>query len=195
MATSRRSDEIPALLFQKTRLKDAFIVDVEPRGDERGVFARTYCAKEFAAAGLTSLFVQQNMSSTTQKGTVRGMHLQRAPHAEAKLIRCTRGEIYDVIVDLRPDSPTYLQWEGFALSAANRRQVFVPQGFAHGFQTLTPDVEVSYLCSAYYQSDAEYGLRHDDPLIGIEWPAKVTIVSAKDQKWPDFVPDPSGAGA
>lgn len=174
------------MLFQKTQLKDATLIELQPRGDERGVFVRTFCAKDFEANGLTSTFVQQNMSASTQQGTVRGMHFQKAPHEEAKLIRCVRGAIFDVIIDLRPDSPTYMRWEGFALNAANGRQLYIPQGFAHGFQTLTHDVEVTYLVSAYYAPEAESGVRHDDPAFNIAWPQPVTVMSDKDRAWPDF---------
>ena len=174
------------MLFQKTTLKDAVLIDLQRIEDDRGFFARIFSAKDFEAQGLTSRFVQQNMSTTARAGTVRGMHYQKAPHGEAKLIRCLRGAIYDVIIDLRPDSPTYRQWEGFKLNAENQRQLYIPQGFALGFQTLVDDVEVSYLVSAYYTPEAETGLRHDDPMFAITWPQAATVVSDKDRAWPDF---------
>ena len=174
------------MLFQKTTLKDAVLIDLQRIEDDRGYFARTFSAKDFEAQGLSSQFVQQNLSTSARAGTVRGMHYQKAPHGEAKLIRCLRGAIYDVIIDLRPDSPTYRQWEGFKLNAENQRQLYIPQGFAHGFQTLVDDVEVSYLVSAYYTPEAETGLRHDDPMFAITWPQAATVVSDKDRTWPDF---------
>lgn len=177
------------MLFHKTDLQDAMLIELEARGDERGMFARTFCAKEFSDQGLVSEFVQQNMSVSAEKGTLRGMHRQIAPHSEVKLIRCLRGAIYDVIVDVRPDSPTYLKWQGFELTAENKRELYVPQGFLHGFQTLTDDVEVSYLVSAFYAPDAERGARHDDPAFGIVWPEEITVMSDKDRTWPDFSAD------
>jgi len=175
------------MLFHKTNLQDAYLIDLAPRGDDRGMFARTFCATLFAKQGLVTDYVQQNMSRSSEKGTLRGMHRQLAPHSEVKVIRCVRGAIYDVIVDLRPESPTYLKWEGFELTEANLRQLYVPEGFAHGFQTLTDDVEVSYLVSAFYAPEAESGARHDDPAFGIKWPAPVSVMSEKDASWPDYV--------
>lgn len=176
------------MLFHQTTLKDAVLIDLEPRGDARGMFARTFCAREFEAAGLKTAFVQQNASVSVEKGTLRGMHRQEQPHAEAKLVRCVRGALLDVIIDLRPESPTYLKWEGFELTADNRRQLYVPEGFAHGFQTLTENVEVSYLVSAFYTPDAERGVRFNDPVFGINWPLPVTVMSDKDANWPDYIP-------
>jgi dTDP-4-dehydrorhamnose 3,5-epimerase len=167
-----------------TTLADAKLIELEKRGDERGWFARTMDAKIFAAHGMDSQFVQQNASTSAQAGTLRGLHFQREPHAEAKLIRCLRGRILDVIVDLRPTSPSYLRHEAFDLSAENSRMLYVPKGFAHGFQTLTDDVEVSYLVSAYYMPEAEGGLRYDDPRLGIPWPLPVSVISPKDAAWP-----------
>ena len=172
------------MIFHDTELKDARLIELKLLGDERGAFARTFSRDEFAEAGMASVYVQQNMSVSARAGTVRGMHFQRAPHTEAKLIRCLRGAILDVIVDLRADSPSYLRHQGFELSAENGRRLYVPRGFAHGFQTLTDDVEVSYLVSAAYAPSAEGGLRHDDPLLGIAWPMPATVISAKDAAWP-----------
>ena len=174
------------MIIHQTELQDAKLIELQRRGDERGFFARTFCVDEFAAAGLPTEFVQQNMSFSAEKGTLRGMHWQRAPHGEDKLIRCMSGAIFDVLVDLRPGSPTFLKWQGFELTAENKNQVLIPKGFAHGFQTLTPDVEVSYLVSHPYTPEAEVGLRWNDPKIGIEWPLSPTEVSEKDRSWPDI---------
>ncbi|PNU04763.1 dTDP-4-dehydrorhamnose 3,5-epimerase [Novosphingobium guangzhouense] len=170
--------------FHRTTLADARLIELDQRGDERGVFARTMCAAEFAAEGLVTTFVQQNMSTSAERGTVRGMHFQLPPHREVKLVRCVRGAILDVIVDIRPGSPSFLQHEGFELSAQNRRQLYVPEGFAHAFQTLTDDVEVSYLVSAAYAPEAERGLRWNDPALAIDWPFPVSVISDKDANWP-----------
>jgi dTDP-4-dehydrorhamnose 3,5-epimerase len=172
------------VIFHDTELKDARLIELRLLSDERGVFARTFSRDEFAQAGMDSTYVQQNMSVSARAGTVRGMHFQRAPHAEAKLVRCLRGAILDVIVDLRAGSPTFLRHQGFELSAANRHQLYVPRGFAHGFQTLVDDVEVSYLVSSAYAPAAEGGVRHDDPVLGIAWPLPASVISPKDASWP-----------
>ncbi|WP_291197249.1 dTDP-4-dehydrorhamnose 3,5-epimerase [Hyphomonas sp.] len=172
--------------FHPTTLKDAVLIELERRGDDRGFFARTFCADEFAANGLPTEFVQQNMSYSATKGTIRGMHFQRAPHAEDKLIRCLRGAIVDIILDLRPDSPTYKRWEAFELNEENKRQLLVPKGFAHGFQTVSDHVEVTYLVSSRYNGAAEGGVRWNDPAFGITWPLAPTEMSDKDKKWADF---------
>lgn len=172
------------MLFHDTDLQDARLIELRPIGDSRGSFARTFSRVEFAAAGMASDYVQQNTSVSASRGTVRGLHFQRAPHTEAKLVRCLRGAILDVIVDLRAESPTYLRHQGFELSDVNRHQLYVPPGFAHGFQTLMDDTEVSYLVSSAYAPQAEGGIRHDDPLLSIDWPLSVTVVSDKDASWP-----------
>ncbi|UXZ53176.1 dTDP-4-dehydrorhamnose 3,5-epimerase [Halomonas sp. 7T] len=172
------------MLFHQTNLKDARLIELEPRGDERGFFARTMCRVEFERQGLLSDFVQQNTSFSAQRGTLRGLHYQRQPHAEAKLVRCLKGAIVDVIVDIRKDSETYLQHQLFELTDTNRLQLYVPPGFAHSFQTLTDDVEVSYLVSAAYHPEAERGLRYNDERLAIEWPIPPTVVSEKDASWP-----------
>jgi dTDP-4-dehydrorhamnose 3,5-epimerase len=175
------------VIFAETKLGGAFLVDLERREDERGFFARTWCADEFADHGLVNEVVQANVSWNAQQGTLRGMHFQQPPHAETKLVRCTRGAIYDVIVDLRPDSETYKRWLGVELTHENRRALFVPEGFAHGYQTLVPDTEVVYQVSAAYAPDAEGGVRWDDPAFGIEWPDPGNVLlSDKDRSWPDF---------
>jgi dTDP-4-dehydrorhamnose 3,5-epimerase len=172
--------------FHQTTLKDAMLIDLERRGDDRGFFARTFCVDEFAANGLPTEFVQQNTSYSANKGTLRGMHFQRAPHAEDKLIRCLRGAIVDIIIDLRPGSPTYLKWEAFELNDENKRQLLVPKGFGHGFQTVSDHVEVTYLVSAKYTPSAEGGVRWNDAAFGIKWPLAPTDMSDKDKTWPDY---------
>lgn len=170
--------------FHQTELKDAWLIELEKRGDDRGFFARTMCQEEFAKHGMVTQFVQQNMSVSAHKGTLRGLHYQLRPNAEAKLIRCLRGAIIDIIVDIREDSPTYLKHQAFELTDSNMHQLYVPPGFAHSFQTLTDDVEVSYLVSAPYTPAAERGLRYNDEQLGIEWPLPVTTISDKDAAWP-----------
>lgn len=174
--------------FTRTRLRDAMLIDPEPRGDARGHFARTYCAEEFRAAGLVAAFVQANHSRNLRAGTLRGMHYQHAPHGEVKVVHCVRGAIHDVIIDLRPESPTSRQWQGFDLDAGTGRMLYVPAGFAHGFQTLQDDTDVAYQVSHPYTPGAEGGLRWDDPAFGIAWPLPVTVISDKDAGWPDFRP-------
>jgi dTDP-4-dehydrorhamnose 3,5-epimerase len=172
--------------FHPTRLDGAWLIKLTPVKDERGAFVRTFCEREFGERGLETRFVQHSLSVNARKGTLRGMHFQRAPHEEVKLVRCQRGAIWDVIVDLRPGSPSYLQWQGFELSAENGLQLYIPKGFAHGFQTLSDDCEVFYLISAFHAPDAASGLRHDDPRFGIEWPLPVSVMSDKDRAWPGF---------
>ena len=164
------------------------MIETEPHGDERGFFARTMCDREFAAMGMLADFVQMNMSYSARKGTLRGLHYQQAPFAEAKLIRCTSGAIWDVIVDLRGGSDTYMKHQGFELSASNRRQLYVPPGFAHSFLTLQDEVEVIYPVTAPYTPAVESGLRFDDPALAIEWPLLITTVSDKDMGWPRLEP-------
>lgn len=175
-----------AMIFRETRLKGAFIIDMEPSADARGFFARAWCQREFAAHGLKSRFVQCNISYNIKKGTLRGMHYQIAPYAEAKVVRCTRGAIYDVIIDLRPDSLTYKQWVAVELTAENYRMLYVPEGFAHGFQTLKDDTEVFYQMSEFYHPECARGVRWDDEAFGIEWPQSVLILSDKDRHYLDF---------
>ncbi|RDB42556.1 dTDP-4-dehydrorhamnose 3,5-epimerase [Halomonas sp. DQ26W] len=170
--------------FHQTTLNDAWLIELEPHGDQRGFFARSMCREEFAAHGLHGDFTQQNTSFSAQRGTLRGMHYQQKPYGEAKLVRCIRGALLDVIVDLREDSSTYLQHASFELTDTNRHQLYVPPGFAHAFQTLSNDVEVSYLVSAPYRPEAERGLRYSDPRLAIDWPLPVTVLSDKDASWP-----------
>jgi dTDP-4-dehydrorhamnose 3,5-epimerase len=175
------------VIFIETELAGAFVIDLERREDERGFFARAWCAEEFTDHGLSPRLVQANLSFNRHEGTIRGMHYQVEPHAEAKLVRCTRGGVYDVIVDLRPDSQTFKRWIGVELTDENRRAIYVPEGFAHGYQTLTPEAETYYQVSESYAPDAERGVRWDDPAFGIEWPNPSNpILSDKDRTWPDF---------
>jgi dTDP-4-dehydrorhamnose 3,5-epimerase len=170
-----------------TKLAGAYVIEPEPREDERGLFARTYCRDEFAAHGLITTWVQCNVSFNRLKGTLRGMHWQAEPHAEVKLVRCTRGAAFDVIADLRPDSPTYRQWVGVELTADDRRAVYIPAGFAHGFQTLTDGTELFYQMSEFYHPDLARGARWDDPALGIEWPATTRrIITERDLSFPDL---------
>jgi dTDP-4-dehydrorhamnose 3,5-epimerase len=169
----------------ETGLPGAFIVQIEPIEDERGFFARSWCAREFAAAGLHSEFVQCNISWNRRRGTLRGMHFQAAPHEETKLVRCTRGSVFDVVADPRPDSPTFGQWVGVELSAANRSMLYIGRGLAHGFQTLEPDSELFYQMGEFYAPGNERGFRWDDPTFGIEWPAASdAIISPRDRALP-----------
>jgi dTDP-4-dehydrorhamnose 3,5-epimerase len=170
--------------FTETKLAGAFIIDLEPRGDERGFFARSFCQKEFEAHGLKPLIVQANISFNYRKGTVRGLHFQFPPAAETKFVRCSRGAIVDVIVDLRPESPTYLQHVAVELTAENRRGLYVPERFAHGYQVLEANTETTYQVGEFYTPAAESGLRYSDPRLAIQWPLPATDMSDKDQRWP-----------
>jgi dTDP-4-dehydrorhamnose 3,5-epimerase len=174
------------MLFTETSLSPAFIVDVVRREDHRGFFARSWCQREFEARGLNARLVQCNVSHNRRKGTLRGMHYQVAPHSEAKLVRCTAGAIYDVIIDLRPESPTFREYFGVVLSAENRRAVYVPENFAHGFLTLTDDSEVLYQMSEFYEPAAGRGVRWNDPAFGIVWPEEVAVISERDRDYQDY---------
>jgi dTDP-4-dehydrorhamnose 3,5-epimerase len=176
------------MIFTETALEGAYLIDVEPRRDERGFFARAFCAREFEQHGLKTQIAQANLSQNVKKGTLRGMHYQKPPFAEVKLVRCTQGAIYDVIVDLRRDSPTYLKWVGVELTRDSRRMLYVPEGFAHGYQALTDDSEVFYMVTQFYAPDHEAAIRWNDPAIGIRWPIADAILSPKDAVHPDFVP-------
>ncbi|MEZ4592544.1 MAG: dTDP-4-dehydrorhamnose 3,5-epimerase [Chloroflexota bacterium] len=176
------------MIFTKTALQDAVIVDIQAHADERGFFGRTWCQEEFAAQGLDPNLAQCSISYNRQKGTLRGMHLQLPPFAEAKLVRCVQGAIYDVIIDLRTDSPSYMQWIGVELTAVNHRALYVPKGFAHGFLSLADDTEVLYMISEFYAPDQARGLRWNDPQFNIQWPGTVTVMSDKDQVYPDYNP-------
>jgi dTDP-4-dehydrorhamnose 3,5-epimerase len=174
--------------FLQTDLADARLIEAEPFRDERGYFMRTFCEREFAQQGLVSRYVQNSQSFTAKRGAVRGMHFQVDPAAETKVVRCARGAIFDVIIDLRPRSPTYGRWQGFELTAENGRQLYIPGGFAHGFQTLTDDVEAAYLISEFYAPDLAGGVRYDDPAFNIQWPLPVSVISQKDIAWSDYKP-------
>jgi dTDP-4-dehydrorhamnose 3,5-epimerase len=177
--------------FTETELAGAYVIDLERREDERGFFARAWCAAEFASHGLDTRISQCNISFNERLGTLRGMHYQVPPHAEVKVVRCTRGAVYDVIVDLRPESPTYRSWIAVELTAQNGRLLYVPEGFAHGYQTLEDETETFYQVSVPYTPDAERGVRWNDPAFGIEWPdAPERVISEKDRSWPDFEPAP-----
>lgn len=174
--------------FHPTPLKDAFVIELEKRGDERGFFARAFCVNEFDQHGIDRNVVQINNSLSAHKHTLRGMHYQLAPHAETKIVRCIRGALYDVIIDLREDSPTFGKWFGAELTAENRNMMVVPKGFAHGFLTLEDNTEALYLVTAFYAPQAERGLRYNDPRFSIQWPHEPVVISDKDKSWPDFDP-------
>ena len=174
------------MIFTETPLKGAFLIDPERREDERGFFARTWCQREFEAQGLKTTWVQCNISFNQKKGTLRGMHYQAPPYSETKLVRCTEGAIYDVILDLRPDSPSFKRWIAVELTADNRRMLFIPEGFAHGFQTLVDSTEVFYQISAFYAPAYVRGVRWDDPAFGIAWPPDERTISERDRNYPGF---------
>lgn len=175
--------------FLPTELLGVFIVEPELREDDRGFFARTWCREEFAAAGLVTDWVQCNVSFNRRAGTLRGMHWQAAPHEEVKLVRCTMGAAFDVVLDLRRDSPSFKRWLGVEVTAENRRAVYIPAGCAHGFQTLTDATELFYHMSALYHPEAARGVRWDDPAFGIIWPpCPERVIAPRDRSFPDFVP-------
>lgn len=174
------------MVFTATTLKSAFIIDPERLEDERGFFARSWCQREFEARRLNSRLMQCNLSFNKRKGTLRGMHYQVKLYEEAKLVRCTMGAIYDVIIDLRLDSPTFKQWEAAELTAENRRMLYIPEGFAHGFQTLEDNTEVFYQMSQFYSPEFARGVRWDDPAFNIRWPAGERIIAERDRAFPDF---------
>jgi dTDP-4-dehydrorhamnose 3,5-epimerase len=175
--------------FIPSTLKDAYIIEPDFVEDNRGFFARTWCQEEFTNLGLDPHLVQCNISFNHKRGTLRGMHLQLPPFAETKLVRCTQGAIYDVIVDLRIDSPTFLQWTGVELTATNRKTLYVPKGFAHGFQTLEDNTEIFYQMSEFYQPDYAWGFRWNDPIFKINWIQPIEIISDRDRSYQDFNPE------
>lgn len=168
------------MIFTETKLKGAYVIDIEPREDERGFFARSWCEDEFKKHGLNPRLVQCNISFNKKRGTLRGMHYQIAPFPEAKLVRCTMGSIYDVIIDLRPDSPTFKQWQSVELTAENRRALYIPEDFGHGFQTLTDYSEVLYQMTESFHPECARGVRWNDPAFAIEWPIKETTIANRD---------------
>jgi dTDP-4-dehydrorhamnose 3,5-epimerase len=170
--------------FIETALAGVYVIELEPFFDDRGFFARSWCKNEFAAHGLNTTLVQCNVAYSKKRGILRGMHYQIPPHAECKLVRCTAGRVYDVVLDLRADSPTRYQWLGFELTAANRRMIYVPEGFAHGYQALEDNSEVFYQMSEYYNREAARGVRWDDPAFGIKWPISDPVLSEQDRNFP-----------
>ncbi|HVN94231.1 MAG TPA: dTDP-4-dehydrorhamnose 3,5-epimerase [Terracidiphilus sp.] len=174
------------MIFQKTRLPGVFEIHLDPHYDDRGFFARSWCQREFETHGLNAKLVQCNISFNLKKGTLRGMHFQAPPHCEAKLVRCTMGSVYDVVVDLRPQSFTFRQWIGVTLFAKSRSMVYIPEGCAHGFLTLEDETEVFYQMSEFYDAESARGVRWDDPVFQITWPFAPTIISERDRKYLDF---------
>jgi dTDP-4-dehydrorhamnose 3,5-epimerase len=174
------------MIFTETKLKGAYAIDLERVTDERGFFARCWCAKEFSSHGLSPAIVQVNIGHSAKRGTIRGMHFQTAPYAEVKVVHCSRGALYDVIIDLRDGSPTKGQWVAAELTADNGRMVYVPEGFAHGYQTLEDETDLVYQTSQLYAKEAAKGVRYNDPAFGIIWPLPVSIVSSGDMSWPDY---------
>lgn len=175
------------MIFRETSLSGAYIIEPEFMEDERGFFARTWCQREFREHRLNTSLVQCNISFNKKKGTLRGMHFQRPPYEEAKLVRCTMGAIYDVIIDLRPDSPTFKKWFAAELTAENRKMLYIPEGFAHGFITLTDNTEVFYQMSQFYYPQYASGVRWNDPAFNIIWPIDVAVISDRDRNFPDFM--------
>ena len=174
------------MIFAETELKGAYVVELQKLEDERGFFARSWCQREFEANGLSPRLAQCNVSFNVKKGTLRGMHYQAKPVEEAKLVRCTSGSIYDVIFDLRRDSPSFKQHIGVTLTSGNRKMLYVPEGFAHGFLTLEDNAEVFYQMSEFYAPDHARGFRWDDPMFGIKWPFDAEVISDRDRSYPDF---------
>lgn len=170
--------------FFPTKINGVVLIELERRVDDRGFFARQWCAQEFAGAGLDIRIAQINTARSTAAGTLRGMHYQKSPHGEAKLVRCTSGVVYDVAVDLRPQSPTYRQWFGIELDSATGRMLYIPEGCAHGYLTLTADADLSYQATVPYAPASASGVRHDDPAFGIVWPAPIRVMSEQDRSWP-----------
>ncbi len=178
--------------FTPAKLAGSFIIELEKRTDERGFFARQWCQKELAAQGLSSAIAQINVGASPRPGTLRGMHFQKAPFAEVKIVHCTRGAVFDVLIDLRVDSPTYRDWMGVELNAAEHRLVYAPEGCAHGYLTLAPESEVTYFTSQFYAPEAACGVRYDDPAFGVKWPRSVEVISAADRSWPAYAPATGG---
>jgi dTDP-4-dehydrorhamnose 3,5-epimerase len=172
------------MIFTETKLAGAYVIDLDRREDSRGFFARMFCQKEFIAHGLKPVIAQANVGSNLKRGTLRGMHFQYPPAAETKYVRCTRGAILDIIVDLRPESPTYLEHVAVELSAENQRGLYVPERFAHGYITLEGNTDTSYMVGEYYMPGVEGGLMYDDPRLALDWPLPVSVISEKDAQWP-----------
>jgi dTDP-4-dehydrorhamnose 3,5-epimerase len=174
------------MIFHETKLKGAYVIEIEKLNDHRGFFARSWCQREFETHNLVSRIKQSNVSYNKIKGTLRGMHYQLSPYEETKLVRCTRGAIYDVIIDLRPASPSYSQWIGVELTGENYKMLYVPENFAHGYQTLEDNSEVTYQVTQFYTPGSERGIRWNDPAFSINWPVEVRVISDKDKSWPDY---------
>jgi dTDP-4-dehydrorhamnose 3,5-epimerase len=181
--------------FLPTLFPDAWLIEPQRFADQRGFFARTWCRRDFEQRGMETDVAQCGIAFNTHKGTLRGMHFQAPPHEEVKLVRCTMGAIYDVILDLRTDSPTYLKHQGFELTAENRRELYIPKGFAHGYLTLSENSEIAYQMSQFYHPDAGRGVRWDDPAFAIQWPASPAVMNERDAKYPDYNAPASSAGA
>ena len=175
------------MLFTKTRLQDAWLLDLDRKEDDRGFFARVFCAEEFAAHGMVADYAQMNTNFSARTGTLRGLHMQTGEHAEAKLVRCLSGEAFEMLVDMRPGSPSYLNSESFVLRPEDRRLLYAPPGFAHGFLALADNTEITYFASKPYAPGAEQGIRWDDPTLALNWPIAITHISDKDRGWPDLV--------
>jgi dTDP-4-dehydrorhamnose 3,5-epimerase len=175
------------MLFQESRVHGAFLIELERITDDRGFFARAWCSEQFGKRGLSQKIVQVNTALSHRAGTLRGMHFQRAPHAEVKVVQVPRGAAYDVVLDLRPESPSYCQWEGFELTGENFRALYIPEGCAHGYLTLDDETVLTYSTSVSFQSSAATGVRYDDPAFGIQWPRAASVISKADQNWPDYV--------
>lgn len=174
------------MIFTETGLKGAFVIEPELKRDDRGFFARTWCLREFERHGLSTRLVQCNVSFNRKRGALRGMHYQVRPHAETKTVRCTAGAVFDVILDLRPDSPTFLEWRAVELTSSNYRTLYVPEGFAHGFQAISDNTEIFYQMSEFYEAGSARGFRYDDPKFRIDWPLPVSEISNQDLAWPSF---------
>jgi dTDP-4-dehydrorhamnose 3,5-epimerase len=174
------------VIFNKTKLNGAYIMEIEKHSDERGFFSRSWCNKELEDHGLNSGLAQANIGFSLKKGTLRGLHYQVHPYEEVKVVRCTMGAIFDVIVDLRPDSPTYKQWISVELNSENRKMIYVPEGFAQGYITLNDNTEICYNTSQFYSPEFARGVRYDDPSFSIKWPIEVAVISKADKSWPDY---------
>lgn len=174
------------MIFRETKLQGVFEIHLEPKSDARGFFARAWCQREFESKALNPRLVQCSISFNSRKGTLRGMHYQAQPYEEAKVVRCTKGAIFDVVIDLRPDSPTYKEWVSVALTATNRHMIYVPEGCAHGFLTLEDESEIFYQMSEFYNPESARGVRWNDPAFQIAWPEKVEVISERDQSYPNF---------
>jgi len=174
------------MIFTETKLKGAYIIDIEPRTDDRGFFARAWCQDEFTKHGLNPGVVQINAGFSHKRGTLRGMHYQTDPCAEVKLVRCTLGAIYDVIIDLRIDSPTHKQWVGVELTQENHRMLYAPEGFAHGYMTLVDDAEMFYQTTHEFSREHATGVRYNDPAFGVDWPLPIQVISEQDENWPEY---------